>query len=129
MATSQLRVLHKRLTNSKHKMKTELCTCLSEMNDISPDEMCNDSDDWMNLIDRGGPRHITSMVYMFFVSVELLIRKHLWGQEQPSLSGVKEKIIEDEDVQLYWSNISFDWEEEASTLLMNMVIDTWITRP
>ena len=67
------------------------------------------------------------MVYMVFVSVELVIRKHLRGQEQPSLSGVKEKIIEDEDVQLYWSNISFDWEEEASTLLMNMVIDTWIT--
>ena len=45
------RVLHKRLTNSKHKMKTELCTCLLEINDISPDEMCDDSDDWMNLIE------------------------------------------------------------------------------
>ena len=61
------RMLHQKLQNSKHPMKNELSLCLSEM---------NDSDDWMDTIDQGGLKRITNMVYMVFVSVELVLRKH-----------------------------------------------------
>lgn len=93
------RVLHTRLKKSKDVKKRELCACLTEMNDVDPDEMCDDSDDWMKSVDRGGLKHITNMVYMLFVSVELVIRCHLQGLDQPSFSSVKDKIIEDDDVQ------------------------------
>ena len=119
------RALYQKLQKSKHLMKKELCACLTEMNDVDPDEMHDESDDWMNTIDRGSLKHITNMVYMLFVSVELVLRKHLQG-DQPSLTTVKEKAIEDEDVQFYWSVISSNWEEESATVLLEMIIDMWI---
>ena len=120
------RVLHHRLRKSKHGMKREFCACLTEMNDVDPDEMCDDSDDWMNSVDRGGLKHITNMVYMLFVSIELVLRRHLLGLDQPSLTTAKEKVVEDEDVKSYWSNISINWTDEVATQLLNMMIDTWI---
>ena len=57
------------------------------MNDVDPDEMCDDSDDWMKSVDRGGLKHIMNMVYMFFVSVELVISTLLQGLDQPSFNS------------------------------------------
>ena len=31
----------------KHKLKKEHCTCLTEMNDVDPHEMSDESNDWM----------------------------------------------------------------------------------
>ena len=120
------RVLHQRLKKSKHEKKNELCTCLTEMNDVDGDEMHDDSDDWMDSIDRGGLKHITQMVYLLFTSIELVLRHYLEGQDQPSLTMVKDKIIEDKGVQSCWSTIAVDWEDEMATLLLNMIVDTWI---
>ena len=75
------------------------------MNDVDPDEMHDESDDWMNTKDSGNLKHITIMVYMLFVSVELVLQTHLQG-DQPSLTIVKEKAVEGDDVQFYWSVIS-----------------------
>ena len=47
------RRLHQKRTKSKHKLKKELWTCLTEMNDVDPDEMSDESDDWMKCVDRG----------------------------------------------------------------------------
>ena len=96
------------------------------MNDVGPNEMGDDSVEWMKSVDRGGLKHITNMVYMLFVSVELVIRRHLQGLDQPSLSSVKSQVVEDEDVQFYWSIISVNWEDETATTLLNMIIDMWI---
>ena len=121
------RVLYQRLKKSKHEKKHELCTCLSEMNDVDGDEMHDDSDDWMDSIDRGGLKHITQMVYLLFTSIELALRSYL-GQDQSSLTAMKDKIIDDEGIQSSWSTIAVDWEEETATLLLNMIVDTvaWI---
>ena len=67
------RKLYQKLKNSKHMMKKERCLCLTEMNDVDPKEMQDDSDDWMTIVDRGGLKYITNMVYMLFVSVELVV--------------------------------------------------------
>ena len=88
--------------------------------------MHDDSDDWMDSIDRGGLKHITQMVYLLFTSIELVLRHYLEGQNQPSLTMVKDKIIEDEGIQSCWSTIAVDWEDETATLLLNMIVDTWI---
>ena len=96
------------------------------MNDVDGDEMHDDSDDWMDSINRGGLKRITQMVYLFFTSIELALRCYLDGQDQPSLSVMKAKIIEDEGVQSSWSTIAVDWEEDTATLLLNMIVDTWV---
>ena len=95
------------------------------MNDVDGDEMHDDSDDWMDSIDRGGGlKHITQMVYLLFTSIEPALRRYI-GLDQPSLTTMKDKIIDDEGVQSSWSTIAVDWEETA-TLLLNMIVDTWI---
>ena len=42
------------------------------------------------------------------------------------MTTVKEKVVSDEDVLFYWSIISSDWEDEVATVLLEMLIDTWI---
>ena len=87
--------------------------------------MQDDSDDWMTVVDRGGLKYITNMVYMLFVSVELVLRKNL-PTDQPRLPSVTEEAITDGDVQFYWSIISANWEEEVATALLGMIVDMWI---
>lgn len=42
------------------------------------------------------------------------------------MTVMKAKIIEDEGVQSSWSTIAVDWEEGTATLLLNMIVDTWV---
>ena len=121
------RRLYQKLENSKHIMKKELCLCLTEMNDVDSKDMQDDSDDWMTIVDRGDLKYITNMVYMLFVSVELVVRKNLQtDQPHQILLSVAEKAITDGDVQFYWSIISANWEEEIATVLLRMIVDLWV---
>ena len=54
------RRLYHKLQNSKHHLKDELCLCIAELNDVDPEEMSEDSEEWMNAIDRGGLKHVTT---------------------------------------------------------------------
>ena len=120
------RRLHQKITKSKHELKKELCTCLTEMTDVDPDEMSDESDDWMKCVDRGGLKKITNMVYMLFVSIELVFRQQLQGSDEISFNAVMEKAVEDEDVDFYWSIISADWEPETAAILLKMIIEMWL---
>ena len=53
-------------------------------------------------------------------------RRHLQSMEQPCMSSVKNKVVEDEDTQFYWSIISANWEDETATTLLKMIMDMWI---
>ena len=64
---------------------------------------------------------------MLFLSIELVLRKHFQGQEQPSLIAAKDKLLEDEDVLFYWSIISSNWEGEPASMLLKLILDQWIT--
>ena len=107
---------------SSNEMKKELCACLLEINDVNPNEMF--IDEWMDFTDRGGLKHITN--YMLFLSIELVLRKHFQGQEQPSLIAAKDKVVE-EDILFYWSIITSNWEQEPATTLLKLILDQWIT--
>ena len=99
---------------------------LTEINDVD-DEVC---DNRVNSIDRGGLKHITQRVYFLFTGIQLALRNYLEGQEHPastSLASMKDRVITDEGVQSRWSTIAADWEDDTATLLLNMIVDTWIT--
>ena len=96
---------------------------------VDNDEMCDDSNNWMNSIDRGGLKHIMQRVYFLFASIELALRNYL-GQEHrasTSLASMKDRVITEAGVQSRWSTIAADWEDDTATLLLNMIVDTWIT--
>ena len=83
-------------------------------------------------MDRGGLRHIDDMTFMLFVSMELELRRHLHADNVSDSSGVKERALEcvmsNAEVQLYWSTISANWEEEeASGELLKSIVEHWVT--
>ena len=39
---------------------------------------------------------------------------------------MKDKIVEEDNVQFYWSIISVNWEDETATTLLNMIVDMWM---
>ena len=55
------RKIYRKLKNSKNLMKDELLLCLAEINDVDPNEMLDESNDWLKEIDRGGLKHVTNM--------------------------------------------------------------------
>ena len=90
------------------------------------------SEDWTLAVDRGGLRHIDDMTFMLFVSMELELRRHLHDDNVSDSSGVKERALEcvmsNAEVQLYWSTISANWEEEeASGELLKSIVEHWVT--
>lgn len=108
------RALHQRLKKSKHEKKSELCTCLAEMNDVDGNDMHDESDEWMDAINRGS----------FFVSIELALRNCLQERDKSSFTTAKDKVIKDNSVQSSWSTIAINWEDETATLLLNLIVDT-----
>ena len=108
--------------------------CLAEINDVDPNEMLDESNNWLKEIDRGGLKHVTNMVYMMFASGESELRKHINESKSPdfNLKSAKDKLIQCEDVQFYWSIVACNWEEETSTVNRRMdpdklmLIEEWI---
>ena len=120
------RTLYGRLKNSKHQFKDELCLCIAELNDVDPDELEDESSEWICAIDRGGLKHISNMTYAMFASAEMELRKHLTPHQVTDFSQMREKIINDDDVQFYWSMVASNWEDEVADVLLEMIIDEYV---
>ena len=123
--------VYRKLTDSKHHLKDELCLCLAELNDVDPEDMQDESKDWMEKIDRGGLKHVPDMMYMLFVSIEEELRVYLSCAQSQSPSAVnlieaKSKLIQNEDVNFYWSMVSSNWQEDVAVALLEMLVDHWI---
>ena len=124
------RQVYRNLKDSKHILKDELCLCLSEMNDVDPDEMEDESSEWISVIDRGGLKHVTNTTYSMFASMEIELRKHIQsttGLSELNILGAKKQIMESDDVIFYWSMVSSNWEEEVASILLEMVISSYVT--
>ena len=125
------RSVYRKLNDSNHHLKDELCLCLAELNDVDPEDMQDESKDWMEKIDRGGLKHVPDMMYMMFVSIEDELRVYLSCAQSQSPSAVnlieaKSKLIQNEDVNLYWSMVSSNWQEDVAVALLEMLVDHWI---
>ena len=51
------RALTKKLRTSSHPLKDQLTLCLIDLTDDA-DDISSDSQDWINLTDRGGLKHV-----------------------------------------------------------------------
>lgn len=76
------------------------------------------SEQWTDLMDRGGLTHISDTTFSLFAAMEVELRSHLRADNPSLLKGVKDKIvdsiIQNEDVLFYWSVLSANWVEEEA---------------
>ncbi len=121
------RALRTKLERGSHPLKEELVLCLYEMTEDDGQEGSSQSEDWINLVDRGGLKHVNSATYMLFAAMELCIRKRLRKSSQPTLDHLKEEILADEDVQFHWSILSANWDEEEAEPLLPLIVQQWVT--
>ena len=104
------RTIYRRIKDSNHPIKDELLLCLSELNEVDPSEMEDESKDWMEEVDRGGLKNVSNTMYMMFTSAKLELRKYIVEQTQTlasaelHLTKMKQEIIMNDDVQFYWSH-------------------------
>ena len=82
-------------------------------------------------MDRDGLKHVPDMMYMMFVSIEEELRVYLSCAQSQSPSAVnlieaKSKLIQNEDVNFYWSMVSSYWQEDVAVALLVMLVDHWI---
>ena len=120
------RALRKKLKKSAHPLKEELVLCLVEMTE--GDRGIDESEDWVNSVDRGGLKHINEMSYTTFASMELELRRCLHQNPNPNFKDeVAKHILENEDVHFYWSMVSSEWDQEESEALLTLVVDMWVT--
>ncbi len=101
------------------------------MIDMSGDEMDGSgTEDWTNLVDRGGLWHVNDMIYEFFVTVEKEVRHVLTVETSTTNRNVKEEMLErvrgSDDVLFNWWLISTEHDQVISSKLFNKVITLYI---
>ena len=117
----------KKLERGSHPLKEELILCLYEMTEEDIDGNRSDSEDWINLVDRGGLKHVNSAVFMLFAAMERCVRKRISNTRQPTFDQLKEVIVTGEDVLFHWAIVSASWDEEEATTLLPMIVQLWVT--
>ena len=88
------------------------------------------SQEWVKAVDRGGLQHVSDEIFMLFVSMELQLRRQL-SEQQLSEADIKRAaiaaIISDEEVLFYWSMVAYNWEDDVSDILLEMIVNNWVT--
>lgn len=143
---SVMRSLQTKVKKSAHPLKSELALCLTELLDDSGrviaiynglfnskgcDSRAHISEQWTDLVDRGGLIHVSDTLYSLFVSMEMELRSHLHTGNPGLVRGMKEQmctsVAENEDVLFYWSTISANWLEEEAQELLTLMVKHWVT--
>ena len=110
------RAIRKKVTKSGHPLREDLLVCLSQLKETD-DVGADDSQDWINAIDRGGLIHINNDTYELLLAMEKELRNHLKSAEhQPGCRCA-----------IFWYLISSDWEESSAKALLEMIINEWVT--
>ena len=119
--------LRDRLKHSSHPLKRELMWRLLDLTDETDDTADDESEDWINMIDRGGLTHVTNKTYTLIQSMEMALRRCLCIIKVKFKEKVMENILKDENVLFNWLMISGEWESEEAETLFKMIIELWVT--
>ena len=118
------RALQKKLQKSAHPLKEELQLCLLDLQDDGKEED-GTAEEWLNLIDRGGIKHVNEGTSIDS-SMEFELRIHLQPQQPPNfVRDITQNILKNEDVLFHCSILASDWEEEDP--LLELVVKMWTT--
>ena len=112
----------------------ELKLCLEELladNDAEDITECS-STDWINICDRGGLTRVNDEAFAVFVAIEQVVRQHFHKDKASNVfTGSRKElcatIVRNEDVLFYWCIVAADMDEENSTTLLQMIVESWVT--
>jgi hypothetical protein len=118
-------------------MKDDLL-CLSSLVKLNDEgDECGTAEEWTNMVDRGGLVHVNEITYGLFISLENDIRDCLksLSADVPEPSSdqkttIAHRLVNNDDVQFYWSMISADFEvddSETQYTLLKMIVELYIT--
>ena len=119
--------LRSNLKSSAHPLKRELMWRLLDLTDEMDDVTADESEDWLNMIDRGGLQHVTHKTYILLLSMEMALQRSLPTIKVDFKEKVTAAIMKDDDVLFNWVMISGDWESEEADTLFTMITNLWVT--
>ena len=109
----------------------DLKTAIDDLVDRDEDGEPEENEEWMGAIDRGGLVWISSNLYQTICASEYVIRTHLHNDTIPigkiKSEVIVEAIINDADVQFFWSLASTQMDEDMSKELLDRVANAWLT--
>ena len=81
------------------------------------DNIPDDSENWTNLIDRGGLKHVNNVTYMLMAAMEIEVMPKSTERtyNRKSNRGNDEKHF---DVMFNWALLSANWDEEVGQALL-----------
>ena len=111
-----------------HAMRDILLHALGELCSRHDAHICDDSEEWVNAVDRGGLVHVSSDTFMLFHSLEMELRQHfskekMVGMDDCFRAEVKQSIVEDVDMQFYMGRVAEDLDKEEKAELLSMIVD------
>ena len=120
-----LRMLKKKLKKSTHPLREDIQLCLLDLLDDG-DEEGGESNEWVQLINRGGLTLVNNTTFELFVAMEYELRKHICQGCSLDLDDVTRAVRDNEDVQFLWSIVSAEWEEESASALLQIIVNHWV---
>lgn len=96
------------------------------------DDASGGTEDWVNLLDRGGLWHVNNSTYSLFLDIEQLLRQHLQNTPLQCYNSTVElnlsdKVCKCEDVLFQWSMLSAEIDYEKSMNILKRIVKLYIT--
>ncbi len=88
--------------------------------------------EWMTNIDRGGLFHVSDTTFNLFKAIEIqtqaLLPQHIISKPTPSKGKLLKDVLEDDDVQFWWSMLAIDIKKESEADdLLHEIVSLWVT--
>ena len=110
----------------QHKGMIFNYVCLSQLVQAD-DEAQDDSQDWIQLIDRGGLCHVNNDTYELFLALEKELCKHISLDKLSDMTpALRKELTESDPVQFMWYLISADWDDDTSARLLDSIVTDWV---
>ena len=130
--------LYQRFIKMPGEKAAQFVECLSNMHSDGPTSSLLDyTKEWVERVNRGGLFDISDEAYRLFVSIEMAMRskltEHLKKQKmtedsREGKSATIDFVLNNDDIQFYWSMLSIDIEEEEhNSELLRHIIQLWLT--
>ena len=123
-------VIHKlrhRFEKSHHPKKTDMILFLFE---FAGDELCGNTEEWINSIDRGGLQHVNDLTYNLFVTIEEEIRRLLTlgcNKEDFKKETTTKAVFESNDVLFTWCLLSAGISDDIATVVLHEIVELYVT--
>lgn len=116
----------------KQTVKNEDVLCA--LNDLVDDgtEEAEESEEWTGMIDRGGLTYITTSTFQYLCAIEHVLRGNFMNVKRAHefdccKEKIKKSIESDADVQLCWTTVSTDMDDDTAETLSSLLVDKWIS--